>query len=554
MAASPKASSARTAPHPPLPTTYTMRCLWAVPSTSSARPVRVVANAEQLVILRALYARVGEDATKEDVDEVSRETGLEAKWIRKWIKRQRAPRGKGKRSAPSKHAESPVSNGSVSTDATQTAVHSVYPMESISLDLSYTGANWHHLLPGQLGSSSDTGSSDGSPSRSEGSCSDNMTAQSVSPTPHTLTALPAPAVGPSSVNLGVPHPPVILPTRPVQVARPGSSFTVPLRFGLTSPDASGMPYPGTSRSLHVAPDGLLPIHLPGSDFFSMAQASHISVPAGRAQLLGLTRLDIPGGSHPASEPIPFSAPPAAFSLPGPLVPGGFTPVGEYFSRLFNDTDNDLTAIEPPPLHSTCYFGNIAGPSDMPPNLWAPSNVMPVSSEHAAGFSTPMPTPLSYQIRMSDLVALTKRLRESAAPGPHAAGQHLDSEAAASSPDMAGPTAHAQSPGTCYHTRVDNRSLTYRSGDAMSDVALSLESSAVIPELSMSVLSDDCVDNPGAIKDGEVTEDEDEVVTPCEEVDHFLSPVPATAATSLDKGKAVALPDLVEVADGTEEEL
>ena len=58
------------------PAMYTMRCPWSVATTPIPRPTRVVANADQLVILNALYARVGEDATKKDVEEASKETGL----------------------------------------------------------------------------------------------------------------------------------------------------------------------------------------------------------------------------------------------------------------------------------------------------------------------------------------------------------------------------------------------------------------------------------------------------------------------------------------------
>lgn len=44
--------------------------------SSAGLPQRVVATPDQLVILNALYARTGEDATKEDIKEASRETGL----------------------------------------------------------------------------------------------------------------------------------------------------------------------------------------------------------------------------------------------------------------------------------------------------------------------------------------------------------------------------------------------------------------------------------------------------------------------------------------------
>ncbi|KAI0699949.1 hypothetical protein C8T65DRAFT_295148 [Cerioporus squamosus] len=45
-------------------------------SPAESRRGRVVANNAQLVVLRALYNRTGDNPTKEDVEEVVRETGL----------------------------------------------------------------------------------------------------------------------------------------------------------------------------------------------------------------------------------------------------------------------------------------------------------------------------------------------------------------------------------------------------------------------------------------------------------------------------------------------
>ena len=41
-----------------------------------SRPARVVANKSQLAVLHALYARTGENATKAEIDDVVRTTGL----------------------------------------------------------------------------------------------------------------------------------------------------------------------------------------------------------------------------------------------------------------------------------------------------------------------------------------------------------------------------------------------------------------------------------------------------------------------------------------------
>ena len=41
-----------------------------------SRPARVVANKSQLTVLHALYARAGENATKSEIDDVVRTTGL----------------------------------------------------------------------------------------------------------------------------------------------------------------------------------------------------------------------------------------------------------------------------------------------------------------------------------------------------------------------------------------------------------------------------------------------------------------------------------------------
>ncbi|KAH9924303.1 uncharacterized protein BXZ73DRAFT_103591 [Epithele typhae] len=57
------------------------------------KPVnRTVASPEQVTVLRAWYEKTGPEPTKAEMNEASSETGLNPKWIRNWIGRQRRKR------------------------------------------------------------------------------------------------------------------------------------------------------------------------------------------------------------------------------------------------------------------------------------------------------------------------------------------------------------------------------------------------------------------------------------------------------------------------------
>ncbi|EIW59362.1 uncharacterized protein TRAVEDRAFT_46669 [Trametes versicolor FP-101664 SS1] len=103
--------------------------------SSAGLPPRVVATPDQLVILNAMYARTGEDATKDDIKEASRETGLQEKWIHRWIKRQRSARGRGKRKISPRVSKYDPTDPSGAADGAQTmlldgSTHSGTSLES----------------------------------------------------------------------------------------------------------------------------------------------------------------------------------------------------------------------------------------------------------------------------------------------------------------------------------------------------------------------------------------------------------------------------------------
>ena len=66
-------------------TSYSPRGLVSQPDQQAVPLRRTVASAAQLVVLRMLYDRAGDDATKAEIEEVSRETGLYVQLVSRWF-------------------------------------------------------------------------------------------------------------------------------------------------------------------------------------------------------------------------------------------------------------------------------------------------------------------------------------------------------------------------------------------------------------------------------------------------------------------------------------
>ncbi|KAI0357530.1 hypothetical protein OH77DRAFT_1588397 [Trametes cingulata] len=513
---------------PQPPTTYTMRCPWSVPIPAN-RPARVVANAEQLAILKALYARTGEDATKDDIGAVSRETGLQEKWIRKWIKRQRA----GKRSKRKKITKPQVpqdatvahafsgspGNSDASGETTpQSASASLSASMRPVFDLHSAGPAWHSPL-GHLAPASGSSAGD-SPSSGSGTSSTASVTQA-SPPHASLTVLPRGLT--ASANAKDSLTGTMLTTPVFQVVQPGASFTVPLRLGTAS-----VPCTSAQSSLYKIPPGEHPpsadVASPkpgyrGPDFpeFHAARAhsslAHSGFAGDRAHTSHLTPLHIPSGGYPTQPHLsnsPYSAPPSAFSSAMSSGYSGFagTMGNSYFYRLLNESAASNAPDEAPPLHPTHFLGDNIRPAHVPPELWSPlpGFLSPVAPGDGSGYGYPA-TPVSYQMRMSDLVALTKHVRAVAAG--RAREQEHEDQSSDEPTETARPSLSVGS----------SESATEINPSPVQRLAQGDSAALIAPEVGYATQGGNALATPES--GDETDDDEDEVVTPCEEVELFL---------------------------------
>ncbi|CDO69909.1 hypothetical protein BN946_scf184884.g68 [Trametes cinnabarina] len=448
---------------PPRPTTYTMRCPWSVPLPSAARPPRVVANADQLVVLNALYARAGQDASKSDIEEASRETGLRSKGKQAsgfTIASTTAKKSK----AGSKHA-SDGPNAQLQT-ALNNSMRPVF-------DLSSAGPTFH--CPVEL--------------------------------PTLLSGVPSSSGDGSSALYGDPwldhmnteDSPSAVPT--VKMAHSGDSFTIPLRMGssyLSSDSASG-PSPDSVRG--ALGDAFYPLEpscapspaLESAGVGTSSWASSSSPGPNNAPRMHFSQLDplhIPSSgytslmshhAHGSSGSSSTFTPPAAF-LPGP---GYLTTSAAYLYCLLNESTDNCAPPEAPMLPMNYHalpvmdvYSELLSP--MPDSI----SPIPAGLSEASRFTVPA-TPVSYRMHLSDLVILTKRMRATSQPEVDRDGS-TSAEAADGHPDSTSTTSPQDLPVT---------------------------SGGVVQCLSER-------DNPGMTIDGNVTDEEDEVVTPGEERELF----------------------------------
>ncbi|KAI9058134.1 hypothetical protein FKP32DRAFT_1761646 [Trametes sanguinea] len=525
----PSLSTAGTAP--PQPTTYTLRCPWSVPLPSAPRPPRVVANADQLVILNALYARVGQDASKEQIEEASKATGLEDKWIRKWIKRKRAPRrSKGKKASQFIYASVPQGqpyraegSGSPGSGSAQAALNeSMRPV----FDLHSAGPAFHSPLgqanpvPGAFSNSGHDGSA--SPTRDHHSGGID-----VNGFPLQQPAAPvALAHDARTEHLNVTR---LQPAAPiVQVAHPGDSFTVPLRMGMSSylsSDSPGVSTPGATHGAFCAGNGIHSVESLGMPSPALGYASDVSDSAWtsspavvlhngvRMHYSQLDPLHIPNGGYPA--PVfggtqGFPGSPSTFMPQTPFEPGPgcLTTGAAYLYRLLHESAGNFAPPEVPQVPPTYDVEPLA---EVPSEIWSPmpSFISPVNAggSEASCFTVPA-QPVSYRMQLSDLIALTKRVRAA----PQAKGD-------------ASATGEAE-----------EDELTKQSRPESPATAKCVASQTLTPK-----------DNPGMTMDAHDSEDEEEVVTPCEERDLF----PGLPTKGQKLGEPGVVPADASAADGGE---
>ncbi|KAH9889912.1 hypothetical protein C8Q73DRAFT_143741 [Cubamyces lactineus] len=307
-----------------------------------------------------------------------------------------------------------------------------------------TGLTWESPTENRA-SASGSPSSDSSPSSREHSWS--------GPVVQAYTLLPSTC--PSTPVTEVPQHLVLTTIRPpaIQVANPGDSFTVPLR---TEDDGfSCLPSPLVAPETYHGPQLLFPGVSPlaaspvlsSLDFGLSGITRRLSpLPVGNFDhhAAGLAHIPVPNGASPVqNQMFGFSAPPSAFTLPAPFVlgPGSLTMHAAYMYTLLHETGNTAPS-DAPPFQATSYLTELTRPSDVPPDLWAPGLASSVGPYDSTAQETAT-TPVSYQMQMSDLVALTRTVRGVTSQTDAAAtAAPADREDATSSNDA---TATASSP-------------------------------------------------------------------------------------------------------------
>ncbi|KAH9948871.1 hypothetical protein B0H21DRAFT_206122 [Amylocystis lapponica] len=290
-------------------------------NASSAPPTvgyrRVVANGRQLVLLNQLYQRTGEHASKEDVANTARETGLEERWVKKWVQRQRKSRAR-------------KSTGTASTVSSAD--------NSLCLEAPCAPTS-------SVTTVSDPASSTSAVPRNE----------RLTPT---VSRQPRPFIQYQPAPSGY---------SPIQVTRPGASFTVPLRPVFSSEDADTQP-------LAVSPAGSR----------HTIQNAYSWLPSQDAQ---------------PSVPAAFPVPPAQTELTQSAS-------SLYLSQLLLESGHSIPyavlSSEPPQYFSGCSPPLASRASSVP-------SLQPHSVSVLGGVHFP-PPPVAFKMRFADLVALMKRIR------------------------------------------------------------------------------------------------------------------------------------------------
>ncbi|RPD62639.1 hypothetical protein L226DRAFT_326610 [Lentinus tigrinus ALCF2SS1-7] len=201
--------------------------------------------------------------------------------------------------------------------------------------------------------------------------------------------------GPSSTAMHLP-PTSLVDHRTAQPGLPAALFSVPLcldtppLYTVTPPFGQGAPQDFTQDHINPAYTRTT------ADFTSSIELPPVA--------------DFPGASTTVA--------PAALSIPSFVPPIGLTAGAAYLYKIFHSPmeANEAAPPEAPPFNSEFFLPELARPSDMSLDLRLPLSafsppVLPVSYHGYSGAAYP----LSYQMRLSDLVALTKAIRLAAMP-------------------------------------------------------------------------------------------------------------------------------------------
>ncbi len=191
-----------------------------------------------------------------------------------------------------------------------------------------------------------------------------------------------------------------------QPGLPASSFSVPLH---SDDPLAYETYPGApSASLpqdHIALNALSPV-------FPLDYADPV---------YETTTEELQSSVEPAnallSSGFPATIAPAELSIPTFVPPTGLTASAAYLYEIFHDSTATSEAAPPsaPTANSVLFLPELTRPSDAaPPDLRAPLSAFASPTLTSQGYPG-APYPLSYQMRLSDLVALTKAIRRASAP-------------------------------------------------------------------------------------------------------------------------------------------
>ncbi|OCH88673.1 hypothetical protein OBBRIDRAFT_888926 [Obba rivulosa] len=339
---------------------------------------RVVAAEWQLVILRKLGEHTGLDhIAREDITRAARETGLEERWIRKWLSRRRVHRRALRSSMTSR-----ASAGSPSRSAT--------PL--VSASFSDTRSDFRQGWLGRviLPKAQDD----------------------VKPIPQVEQSLEAHA-SPAPTEIDLEN-----AATDVQVARPGASFTVSLRTPATHSEDSANPPHALSdhafdpRSFTRSPSlGYIPFAFPMVYSTSAAQpyvydesSPDTSVDVGRSSQLQYPR-------DPFS-PVMLPEVPSVHIHLGSVPTQNVSADMAYLSRLLLETSQP-GALEP--VSAPEFSSHLSTRASYGTPSFASSAQACASSAFATASTTPpgiccAPPPIAYKTRFCDLAALTKRIR------------------------------------------------------------------------------------------------------------------------------------------------
>ncbi len=336
---------------------------------------------------RSRTSRVGSDCF--------RATYRDAKWIRKWVNRERS-KHRGRKSSGS-------NSGSSSAGPTRGSVRMHSPEELQVVSASLASPIQAQATPDVFGVGlASTCPASGAPgpkltvlpparAANSAKLSGPGVPGSVAASPVLDNSVPLPgAYTWSRVSSTVPMPTPLTP----QTVASGSSFTVPLRAGMHA-------YPTQAHDVQPSldpssfPASVVQYSLPCADAATYAHIAGSSV----SQL----QSGIP--QPPAMSPPPFSADPLLLQ-----APGGLTASAAYLYQIFNESAASTDAPpEAAPFNSMFYFTSLTRPEDAVPELRMPLSTpahYPVLHAYAHDAM-----PVSYQMRLSDLVGLAKKARQ-----------------------------------------------------------------------------------------------------------------------------------------------